>query len=46
MKLKVCQVTHRWEGTLGRISLTADCRTRFLKRVETPRGTVSKIPDK
>jgi len=31
MKLKVGQVVHRWEGTLGGISLTADCRTRFLK---------------
>jgi hypothetical protein len=46
MKLKVGQVVHRWEGTLGGISLTADCRTRFFKRVATPRGAVSETPDK
>jgi len=45
MKLKVGQVAHRWEGTLGGISLTAGCRTRFLKRVATPIGAVSEIPD-
>jgi hypothetical protein len=46
MKLKVGQVAHRWEGTLGGISLTADCRTRFLNRLATPRGAVSETPDK
>ena len=46
MKLKVGQIAHRLEGTLGGISLTADCRTRFFKRVATPRGAVSETPDK